>query len=490
MQDLLFGENVGRRVFVKGLGFISMAFVMGMFGGCESIIDAINNRPIRRRLRTGTAEVDADIATYRQAVALMKQLDNDNPTDKRSWKNQAAIHGSTAGFNLCEHDSSDDPADTAKIQFFTWHRAYVFYFEKICQELTGNKKFGLPYWNWNQTSSIHPAFLDTSSPLFMSRERTSIPGWAAPNFSNQTMDIIFSDANFFTFSKQLEGAPHNSLHGVIGQTMGSGASPLDPIFWAHHNMVDYCWAKWNFELENNIPNDPAWRDVSWDYFVDGKNNPVTITAGTTGLMPLLSYRFESSTIGTSTAALGDLTQREFERLEKRIKEGADIRFDVKKRIRIAERAPVTGLRPFSSKLNVSTDDFATLINTDFANEKVFASLHFATAPEITDFFVRVFLNLPDANINTPVEDPHYAGSFAFFGKHAHPAEHQSHGPNFLVNVSETLRRLKQRGESPGSEPLSVQLVPVPYSEKMEDRAGEIVLEKVDLLVTPVIAKTG
>ena len=30
-------------------------------------------------------------------------------------------------------------------------------------------------------------------------------------------------------------------------------------------------------------------------------------------------------------------------------------------------------------------------------------------------FIRVFLNLPDANANTPIEDPHYAGYLAIFG---------------------------------------------------------------------------
>src|SRR5215471_1943678 len=84
---------VSRRVFVKGLGFISSALLLGVMGGCEPIIDAIKNRPIRRRLRTGSPEVDADIDTYRQAVTAMKALASNNPT---SWAAQAAIHGVAA----------------------------------------------------------------------------------------------------------------------------------------------------------------------------------------------------------------------------------------------------------------------------------------------------------------------------------------------------------------------------------------------------------
>ncbi|WP_449422154.1 tyrosinase family protein [Rhodanobacter lindaniclasticus] len=71
------------------------------------------------------------------------------------------------------------------------------------------------------------------------------------------MTTILSDTNFFTFSSQLEeGTPHNTAHVIVGMDMGTGGSPLDPIFWAHHGMVDYCWAKWNIELHNDNPNDP------------------------------------------------------------------------------------------------------------------------------------------------------------------------------------------------------------------------------------------
>src|SRR6266704_6754261 len=139
MEYLTPSNNLSRRVFVKGLGFVSVGLLMGFLGGCDELAEAIRNRPIRRWLRTGSPEVDADIATYKQAVTLMKGLP---AGDQRNWNNQAAIHGVPAHFNFCQHGTD---------HFFDWHRAYLFYFEKICQKLTGNAKFGLPYWNWNQT---------------------------------------------------------------------------------------------------------------------------------------------------------------------------------------------------------------------------------------------------------------------------------------------------------------------------------------------------
>ena len=115
---------------------------------------------MRRWLRTGSAEVDADIAIYRDAVAAMKALPASNPI---SWAAQAAIHGTApCCFNFCEHGTD---------HFFDWHRAYLLFFERICQKLTNKPKFGLPYWNWNQVGAINPAFLDPASVAFYGKKR-------------------------------------------------------------------------------------------------------------------------------------------------------------------------------------------------------------------------------------------------------------------------------------------------------------------------------
>ena len=74
LEDLNPLNNAGRRVFIKGLGFVSVALLLGTLGGCDKLEDAIKNRPIRRRLRIGSPDVDADIDTYRQAVAAMKAV--------------------------------------------------------------------------------------------------------------------------------------------------------------------------------------------------------------------------------------------------------------------------------------------------------------------------------------------------------------------------------------------------------------------------------
>ena len=469
-----------RRVFIQGLGLVGVSLLMGSLGGCEIIAEAIRNRPIRRRLRTGSPEVDAAIATYREAVTIMK---GPTVTGGRSWDSQAAIHGVAAHFNYCQHGT---------VHFFDWHRAYLFYLEKICQNLTGDKKFGLPYWNWNQDPDIHPAFLDPASVLYLPRARNSMSG--SFSITTAALDPIFADTNFFTFSSQIEGTPHNNVHGYIGETFGGYASALDPLFFAHHCMVDYCWYKWNVDLRNNNTNDSTWFNTDEIQFVDADGNPASMTAGITTLMPLLSYQYESSAIGSNAASESLITKRAYLAVEARLKAGADIHFDITHRVRIAERAAASIARPLSLQAGVSSDEMAQIVNSDTARERIFASIEYAQLPATSDFTVRVFVNLPSADRHTPNTDPHYAGAFTFFGTENPGAmdagAHHHHAPKFLVNLTDAVQRLRQRQELGGTTPISLQLVPTPFADKSEREDTELILNAIDIITTPVIIRSA
>jgi tyrosinase len=470
-QYIELNPRLDRRYFIKGLGAVGTGLIMATLGGCESLFEQIKNRPVRRRLRTGSAEVDNAIAIYKDAVTQMKALPAGNP---RSWAAQAGIHGTVAGgFNFCQHGTD---------HFFSWHRAYLFYLEKICQELTGERSFGLPYWNWNQDPAMHPEFTAGGSPLNHPRINTTVAGDIA--FSDATLNTIFADTNFYTFSSQIEGTPHDMTHIIVGADMVTGGSAGDPVFWAHHCMIDYCWAKWNIELENDNTNDPGWLETSWNHFFDGDGDPAEVTAGVTILMPLLSYRYESSPIGGLSMAAA-ATAGELRAVEERLRRGADVRLDIKKTVRVADRAETSLARPFSKATDVTPGDFAALTESDLASERIFARVKYATLPPSNDFFVRVFINLPSANAATSTDDPHYAGSFAFFGTSAH--DHGQHAPKkeFLVYVTDTLQRLRAMNELRDGEPISIQLVAVPIAGQLQNPDASLTLEAVDLIVTPI-----
>jgi len=100
-----------------------------------------------------------DLVLYTTAVQRMKALDQSNPKSPLSWKNQALIHS-----KYCPHSNW---------WFLPWHRAYLFYFESICQAVLGDPDFRLPYWNWTRDRSIPAAFWDKKSPLYHSRRDLS-----------------------------------------------------------------------------------------------------------------------------------------------------------------------------------------------------------------------------------------------------------------------------------------------------------------------------
>ena len=476
-------SQLNRRIFIKGIGWITVGLLAGAtLGGCEGCSDKIKNRPVRRRLRTGSPEVDAAINTYRQAVQLMKDRSIANAADPRGWSAQAAIHGTkNVSFNFCQHGTN---------HFFSWHRAYLVWFERICQELTGDKHFGLPYWNWNQDPAIHAAFLDNTSTLFMPRTNTTMAGQTQT--ASNTLDTIFSDTNFFTFSSQLESTPHNRVHTRIGGDFGGFGSAMDPIFWMHHCMVDYCWAKWNLEMGNDNTNDSTWFNTNWTHFTDANGNPTDTSAGATTLMPLFSYRYESSAIG-SNGATADFAKADFKKLENRIRKGADIKFDIKQRVSLADTALVSIARPFSARTNVELSQLAAIINNDKAKATVFASIEYASLPPASDFFVRVFINAPNADRNTNIEDPHYAGSFAFFGTDTGEpghGDHAAHQPKFLVNITPTLEKLRNSGELKDSSAIVITLVAVPEGEQFEKQDANLRLNKIEMIVTPVTIRSS
>jgi tyrosinase len=481
MEHLFPLHKTNRRIFIKGVGFVSASLLLGTLGGCEDLEESIRNRPTRRRLRTGSAAVAADIATYREAVRLMKERSAQNSADKRGWTFQAAIHGTAGvGFNHCEHGTN---------HFFSWHRAYLFAFEKICQKLTGNNKFGLPYWNWNQNKVVHPDYLVTSSPLFSPRTRTDVSGEEA--ISTALLDPIFADNNFFTFSSSIEGTPHNNIHTYVGNIFGGFGSARDPLFWNHHCMVDYCWDKWNVEMGNDNTSDATWIGTSWDHFIDADGDPQTITAGVTTLMTLLSYQYESSAIGSHPAKIIIKTNADFKKVETRLRKGADYKFDIRERISIVDTARISIARPFSKQLEAAPSTFQRIIESDSAHERIFAHIQYASLPPTSDFFVRVFINLPEANASTPITDPHFAGTFAFFGTDTGDQQRgdgHRHQPRFLVNVTNALQKLRSAQLLKNDEAISVQLVAVPFGQQFEKADTFVQLNKIELIVTPVIVR--
>ena len=289
-----------RRQFLTFCSLLTGAGLAGSaLSACDpedlaGLLEQINNRPVRREI-TGLAPTDSIIQSYGAAITAMKAL----PTsDARNWTRQAQIHNDT-----CRHRSW---------LFFPWHRAYLYTFERICRELSGDQAFALPYWNWTANPQIPAVFWDTSSPLFHSPRSANASSTAsALSVGSQVIDNILQVTNFLTFAGQavplndtalfgpgagtVEGTPHNYIHGFVGGTMASFMSPLDPVFWTHHNRIDELWVEWNIIRGNPNTNASDWTQTVFNDFPDADGNAIQISVFETILYPLLSYRFDTQT---------------------------------------------------------------------------------------------------------------------------------------------------------------------------------------------------
>lgn len=274
--------GLSRRDFLK-LG--GMVLAAGSLSGVSlttlTSCAAISERPIRREVNS--IDAGPDINTYKAAVAAMKALPS---TDPRNWANQAQIH-----YDHCQHGNWF---------FFTWHRAYLYYFEQICRQLTGSATFALPYWNWTLDPHVPAPFWDTSSSLYDgTRTATSSSTVNSIYVGSSVMTTILGNPNFLTFAGSgtgpgtVEATPHNHVHGFVGGDMGAYHSPLDPVFWTHHCRADELWVEWNILRNNPNTNDGTWANMEFTDFVDGHGNSVTVSTLALVLMPLLSYQYDT-----------------------------------------------------------------------------------------------------------------------------------------------------------------------------------------------------
>jgi hypothetical protein len=95
-----------------------------------------------RRSVTGP-DIGPALASYKRAIRAMLALPAGDP---RNWYRQAIIH-----LVDCPHGNW---------WFLPWHRGYLFHFEAICRELSGDPGFALPFWDWTNAPRIPDVLYD------------------------------------------------------------------------------------------------------------------------------------------------------------------------------------------------------------------------------------------------------------------------------------------------------------------------------------------
>jgi tyrosinase len=471
-------EAIDRRALLQGGASFGALLLAAGTGGCEDLLNKIRNRPVRKNVATIDPN-GSDLTAYRAAINAMKALPS---SDCRSWVYQANIH-----FNHCPHGNWF---------FLPWHRAYLFYFEQICREMSGDQSFALPYWNWQAQPSVPaPFWAPAPDPLNYQPRSATQASVIAPGITDPpTMESIQALTDFQMYASfmstaprggtgggygQLEATPHNYVHGFVGGTMGTYQSPLDPIFWTHHCMIDACWVDWNIKRQHANTNDSNWLNYEFTEFCNGQGTPTPIKVVATILMPLLSYRYDDPVIGQPTTLVkGALDAKA---LRKFLETGAPSKFVITQRIPIARGLEVAAGKASLQRVQLSAD---MLGQVQQGRQMLLLNVGDAQPPPQNDVFVRVFLGKPDATADTPTTDPHYAGSFAFFeDPEAEKSMNMPMKRDFLVNLSGAAERLTKAGEMANGA-TDVTFVTVPFSTEKAATATGFNLKTLDLVLSP------
>ena len=207
-----------------------------------------------RAVRTLRARRNVERLTPAQ-LALLRQAFRDayRISDERGYGYHAGIHGLPLPIS-CTHGSD---------LFLPWHRAYLYFFELSLRDLVPDVT--VPWWNWSSvaarqigippaygsrrvdgsTNPLHSAAVPASARQGGQPTRTSrSPGSPASLPIPQAVERILNLGDFLDFQSQLESV-HNGIHVWVGGTMSAVPwAAYDPLFWAHHAMIDRLWRIW------------------------------------------------------------------------------------------------------------------------------------------------------------------------------------------------------------------------------------------------------
>jgi tyrosinase len=211
----------------------------------------LRHRRSARRLTAG------QLADLRHAFAAAQALHDD-----RGFQHHAGIHGLPLPM-YCTHSSP---------LFLPWHRAYLYFFERALQDRVAGVT--LPWWDWTHghAEGVPPAFAraradGVANPLARGPIQPSgrVPGGPArtvrdpggagapPLPSPADLEAVLELDDFLDFSSQLEDI-HNGVHVWVGGTMSAIATAAyDPLFWAHHAMIDRVWRLWQLRHPRGGP---------------------------------------------------------------------------------------------------------------------------------------------------------------------------------------------------------------------------------------------
>ena len=325
--------------------------------------------------------------------------------------------------------------------FLTWHRMYLYYFERVLRAAAGDADLRLPYWDYTAVANVgFPQLLGqlqlngAANPLFDPRRRSQ-----SVQLSSAATDIdgLLQQTSFTTFQENLENQPHGTVHCAVGagcQIPLMGAVPTagsDAVFWMHHANIDRIWQCW-LEQGGQVPGG-SFRQQTFD-FVDETGSPVTLSVDRLlGPSTPIDYTYDNVTQCRRTAALAGgpsafraaALAAEPEKTTLDSASGVAIDAPVKT---LSLELPKSGAPSDSLKKAFSADRPPLAGGVELVLEDITVE---ATPGVLFDVFLA----------KRGGGERRYVGTLSFFGAGGHPHGDAAHGVDRSFDVTEHLRAL-------------------------------------------------
>jgi len=450
------------------------------------------------------------LVSLEKALKAMKELGCQDP---KSWYFQGAIHSvpSPSSFtsenplcpiytsatasspevqNLlnnywkkCSHYVAKPPGFINN-HFLTWHRLYLYHFEQIVRQLSGDPSFAMPYWDYTNTTSQSkrmPAEFGDANKSSSLYDYFRLPALnAGDQITNQDSLITDRDEAYQTslyrdFNSQLESSPHGSMHKYIGddnltetfdpiwqKTVKKGhmwfveTAGFDPIFWIHHSTIDRYWESWTqahpnakvtvddlngAKAQDPITGDPTNNPFAYNFY-NGQGNPVSYTyPQVVAAVYNTDYQYDKLDSVPTRKVFKSLTTQEVKSLEKTV-----ISSDTAETQLTDE--PTTVVVPLSTaspKAGSSLLTAKTLSPLSINPGEVYeleVKLSFQGNPTGTR---KLYLNLPSLK-STSDKETYFVGSISFF----EPLSQERMEKTLLFDISDELAAQVEKAKEIGS----------------------------------------
>ena len=213
-----------------------------------------------------------ELARFREALSSFVARG-----DNKGFEYFANWHG--VAFGICQHHND---------LFLPWHRGYLYHFELALQDI--DPDVTLPWWNWIDEAGLPEQYgQETVGGRPNALSSAPVRPWggsAKPEWPTETFrdpggpkegpaplapplrkgvlagkevdfyDWMMKSTSYREFEQRCWRL-HDNIHVWVGGTMELQEwAAYDPIFWAHHAMVDRLWRIWQHNNPSAFP-DPS-----------------------------------------------------------------------------------------------------------------------------------------------------------------------------------------------------------------------------------------